>query len=446
MTDLLMGIDIGTTLCKAVVVSPDGREVSHGQRATPWTPMPTGAEINACDVAEASVAAALDALAAAPDGVVRGVGVCSMGETGFMLDAHGEALAPGIAWHDVRGEAEAERMASELGAAEFTRRTGLPVGPYWTAPKFEALLAARPEVAEGRRWLSVAEWVVAWLGGEEVAELSLASRTGFLDVAERAWWPEAVERLGLRSDVLPPLVNAGTPAGSVRRVRGLEGAVLTVGGHDHPCASVGAGATRPGDVLDSCGTAEAIVASIAAPAAPDRIADSAARGITIGCHVVPERMVLLGFFKAGLALRRFLRLLGVEGVGEARDALDREALEAELGALEVGGMAQDLQHVAGIGADATRGSIWRAAQESAARETARILREMEEVAGPRDRLVVAGGWTWSEAYRAIKREVLGSFDVPDVVEAGARGAALFGGVAAGLYGTVQELPVCAVTR
>jgi sugar (pentulose or hexulose) kinase len=235
-------------------------------------------------------------------------------------------------------------------------------------------------------------------------------------------------------------VRAGTPTGSVRRVRELRGAMLSIAGHDHPCASVGAGATALRDVFDSCGTAEAIVTSTTAPVAAELTAEAVARGITVGCHVVPRRAVLLGFFKAGLALDRFLRLLGVDGAGEARDALDRESLDAVAGSLVVEGMADDLQRVTGIGPDASRGSIWRAAQEAAAREAARILGLMEEVAGLRERLVVGGGWARSAAYRAIKREVLGSFEVPDVAEAGARGAALFGGLAAGLYGSVHELP------
>ncbi|HEX5149729.1 MAG TPA: FGGY family carbohydrate kinase, partial [Candidatus Limnocylindrales bacterium] len=205
MTDLLMGIDVGTTLCKAAVVTLEGREVAHGQRPTPWTTVDTGAEVDPHALAEACVGAALDALAAAPDGIVRGIGVCSMGETGVMLGERGEPMAPGIAWHDLRGGPEAERMARDLGAERFVRRTGLPLGQFWTAPKFAALASERPEVAGGRRWLSVAEWIVRWLGGEEVAELSLASRTGFLDVSDVAWWPEALEWAGLSLDVVPPL-------------------------------------------------------------------------------------------------------------------------------------------------------------------------------------------------------------------------------------------------
>lgn len=440
MTDLLLGIDVGTTFCKAAVVTPAGREIAHARRPTPWVSVPTGAEVDPRALARSCVDAALEALSRAPAGTVRGIGVCSMGETGVMVDASGDPVAPGIAWHDSRGGPEAQRLADELGSSTFTSRTGLPIRSTWTAAKIEALLRSYPEVATGRRWLSVADWVVAWLGGDQVAEPSLASRTGFLDVSRRTWWPEALERVGLSAGILPPLVPAGTAVGRVARVEALAGAVLTIAGHDHPCASVGAGATAPTDVHDSCGTAEAILRSIPAPADPDLMLAAAARGITCGCHVVPERQVLLGSFRAGMALRRFLRLLDVDDVGETREALDRQALAARIGPLQVGGMAEDRQRVAEIGDEANSGALWRAAQEAAARETARILGELEEVAGPATRLVVTGGWARSEAYRAIKREALGPFLVPDVAEAGARGAALFGGRAAGLFNDVEDFP------
>ena len=446
MTDLLMGIDVGTTLCKAAVVTSDGHEVAHGQRPAPWIAVPTGAEVDPHALAEASVGAALDALAAAPDGIVRGIGVCSMGETGVMLDERGEPIAPGIAWHDVRGGPEAERMARDLGADHFVRRTGLPVGPFWTAAKFAALAAERPKVTGGRRWLSVAEWIVRWLGGDAVAELSLASRTGFLAVSEVAWWPDALEWAGLSPDVVPPLVLAGTPAGRVSRIRDLEGAILTVTGHDHPCASVGAGAFGPSDALDSCGTAEAILRSAEAPMPAEVMERAASLGITAGRHVVPGRLVVLGFFKAGIALKRFLRLLGVEDIGPERDELDRRALATSSDALEVLDIVEDVHRIEGIGGRATPEALWRAALEAAGHETARILDELASVAGPHGRLVVAGGWTRSQAYRSIKREVIGPFEVPDVSEAGARGAALFGGLAAGLFDRVEDFPQPATTR
>jgi sugar (pentulose or hexulose) kinase len=440
--DLLLGIDVGTTLCKAAVVTAAGEEIAHGQRSTPWTSVPTGAEIDPKKLADAAIAAAVDAAASVPEGHVLGIGVTSMGETGVPLDEHGEPMAPGIAWHDSRGVPEAERLASDIGEREFTQRTGLPIGPSWTIVKYAGLRATIPEVVSARRWLSVAEWVTRSLGGDEVAELSLASRTGLLDIADVAWWPEGLDWAVIPSSVMPPLVLAGTPAGRVTAIPELRGAVVTVAGHDQPCGAVGAGATGSGDTLDSCGTAEAILRGIRRPIPNGMIEAATSRELTAGCHVLPDQTALLGFFKAGLALKRFLRLLGTEDVGEERDQLDREASAVPLGAdgLVVRNIAENTAAVTGVGSNASRGALWRAAIEATARQSAVIVRNVDEVAGRTERLVVAGGWIRSEAYRAIKQEVQGPFDAPDVVGAAARGAALFGGLAAGLYASVEEFP------
>ena len=83
--------------------------------------------------------------------------------------------------------------------------------------------------------------------------------------------------------------------------------------------------------------------------------------------------------------------------------------------------------------------IWRAAADAVAAEVDALLRATAEVAGPHRRIVVTGGWARDEAVRASKAR-FGAVEAPPVVEAGARGAALMAGVAAGLYASVDELP------
>ena len=70
-----------------------------------------------------------------------------------------------------------------------------------------------PESERGVRWLSVGEWVVHRLGGEQGAELSLASRTGLLDLHARGWWDEALAWAGAPAGLLPEPAFAGTPLG-----------------------------------------------------------------------------------------------------------------------------------------------------------------------------------------------------------------------------------------
>ena len=111
MTDLLLGLDLGTTSCKAAVVTPDGAEIAHGQAPIVWTPVTTGAEIAPVGFLECALAAARAALAELDDPRVVGLGVSSMAETGVLLGRDGEPVVPSIAWYD----SESSRAAAAGG-------------------------------------------------------------------------------------------------------------------------------------------------------------------------------------------------------------------------------------------------------------------------------------------------------------------------------------------
>jgi sugar (pentulose or hexulose) kinase len=435
---LLVGVDVGTTACKVAVVGFDGIELAHGRAPTPWRTVPTGAELDPAALLAAVLEAIEDAVRAAPEGGVVAVGVTSMAETGVLLDGRGDPVVPAIAWHDARGEDEARLLEDELGE-QFTARTGLPPTRLCSLAKYRWLRANDPRAEAGVRWLGVAEWIVHALGGDQVAELSLASRTGFLDVAGSGWWDDAVAWSGAPAGLLPEPHAAGSRAGTASTAP-VARAVLTVAGHDHLCAAVGAGATRDGDLLDSCGSAEAFVRAVQPPVGASEVARAVEGGVTVGWHVFGGREALLGGFRSGLALQRFLDLLGVDEDG--RDALDAAAVGAPPGAggLRVLDPTGEGTALAGIGDGVSPGLVWRAALEATQRHGAAIRATIEDVAGPTERLVVSGGWARAHGVRSVKREVLGPFEQPPVTEAGARGAALLAGLAAGVFGSVEELP------
>lgn len=435
---LLLGLDAGTTACKAAVIDESGREVSHGRSPTPWRAVPTGAEIDPAGFVACAIEAAGEALAAAPAGRVAAVGVAGMAETGVLLDDRGEPVVPSIAWHDARGADQARRLAADLGEERFTSRAGVPAGPLCTLVKYRWMREHGDDAARGVRWLNVPEWIVRGLGGDEVSELSLACRTGMLDVHARAWWDEALAWAGAPPGLMPEPAEAGTPAGTVspEALPAAAGAVLAVGGHDHLSAAVGAGAAGEGDVLDSCGTAEAWVRAVA-PLPPERVAGSVARGITVGWHAVPGRQALLGSIRTGAILQRVLDLLGVPA--ESRAALERAALDAEPGGLELRGIRAETLELHGIGREVSPARVWRAALESTGAAGAGVLGDMAGVAGPHTRLVVTGGWAEGEAARAVKAAHLGPFEHAPEGFTGARGAALTAGRAAGLW-SIDEAP------
>ncbi len=412
---ILLGIDVGTTSVKAAAFDSDLAELSHGRAPTPWV----GTELDPYALLDAALEAAAAALA--PDASVAAIGVAGMAETGVLVDDDGRPVVPSIAWHDPRGAGEARRIAAEL--PEFSERTGLPATTLCTLAKYAWMRAHWPDASRGTRWINIAEWIVQGLGGDRRAESSLASRTGFYDLHTGGPWEPALRWAGAPEGLAPPHLAAGTPMG---RAAGdidprLRGAVLAVGGHDHLAAAVGAGAAGEGDVLDSCGTAEAILRATP-PLEPDVVGRAVAEGFTVGWHAIAGRFVLQGAVWAGEALQAVCDLLGVPP--EARDELEAAALEADPGSLALHGLDDDSLTITGLTGGASPGALYRAALERIGADGASTLARMAALAGPASRLVVTGGWAEGIAAQAVKRAHLGPFEHDREIFAGARGAAI----------------------
>lgn len=438
---LLLGIDVGTTSCKAAVVDAGGRELSCGRAATPWQAVPTGAELDP-DALMAAVEGAAAAALAAGEGPVLAVGVTGMAETGALLGADGRATAPLIAWHDSRGREEAERFDAELGRDVFSARTGLAWSEMPSLFKLAWLRRHRPKTDLATTWLNVGELVIHRLGGEPRAELSLASRTGWLVQQRRAWWDDALRWAGVTSGLLPEPVQAGAPVGRVApgRLGRASGAVLSIAGHDHLAAAVGAGVVDDADILNSCGTAEALVRAVPGPLSETETLAAVRSRLSVGVHVVPDRQALQAGTRSGIVLQRILDLLGV-GPGD-RAELAAAAIASPAGAegIRLVDGAAERASLVGIPRDVTPGLVWRAAIESVQGDTAVRLAAMRSLGGPARELVAVGGWLQDDAVRAVKAGVLGPFERSPVAEAGCRGAALIAGVAAGVFPDVLHLP------
>src|SRR5690606_38844380 len=113
-----------------------------------------------------------------------------------------------------------------------------------------------------RGWSGLPEHAVRVLGEDRIAERSLAARTGLVDVVAGRWDPELLAWAGVSHVDLPELRPAGSPGGRV--LDGVcAGAVLTVAGHDHVTAAIGADAHDRRTAFDSLGTGEALIAQIA---------------------------------------------------------------------------------------------------------------------------------------------------------------------------------------
>jgi sugar (pentulose or hexulose) kinase len=214
--------------------------------------------------------------------------------------------------------------------------------------------------------------------------------------------------------------------------------VLTVVGHDHQAAAVGVGATGEGDEVDSCGTAEAIVRTIPAHLKDEQVRDLAQAGVTTDWSIQSGRWSLLAGTEGGLAMQRVLNALGVDK--GSFTALDAAALDSPQGRVHIEGIGTDAVHLRNIGDGVTPGELWRAVVEAATDEVTKLHNSMTDIVGEHQEIIVTGGWSRSAALMAAKRRRLGTLRLSSVQEAGAQGAAIYAGRAAGVLTSDGVIP------
>lgn len=453
--ELLIGVDLGTTDTKAVLTTVDGVTVGFARRPTSWTRTAqgrlesTGAVLT--DTVLTTIREALRGHAKRTGGAatVLGVGIAGLAESGVVLDGSGRETSPVIAWFDDRGVGELRAADPQL-TASFSARTGLPIGAQWSLAKLLWLRREGLVLDAGSRWLNVPEFVAWALTGQQVSEPSLASRTALVDQATARPWGQALAALGVGEGFLPDSVPAGQPAGRVTHriaVPELAGAVVTVAGHDHPVAAVGAGAAGPQDVFNSCGTAEVLVRSVPRILVDDERTALVGLGIDVGRHVLPGHTVLIGGLRSGLVMSRVLAMLGADDpVGRA--ALDRrwQAGAAEPASVSVTGASiVDNDVTIRVRDGVTPDDTWAATVGHLAAQTRSLLDATASVVGAHTSAVAAGGWTRMRSVRESKSAVIQRLTFCPVEQPGARGAAVFAGCAAGA-GTVDELAQSFVAR
>jgi sugar (pentulose or hexulose) kinase len=433
--EALVGIDLGTTMSKALVRRRTGEQLALVATSTPWTTTPDGGTETR---AECFVDVAVDLLRrgyerASADAPLRvsAVAVAGLAESGVLLDGSGRPPTPVVAWFDRRGAQQVDSISfrnNDFGV-EFVRRTGLPWDCQASVAKLLWFVDDGLELTPAHRWLSVPEYVVHRLGGQLVHEPSLASRTGLLDQATGRPWLDGADELGLPPTLLPARQPYGESVGTLHHAglpKGLQGAALLVGGHDHPVAAVGVGATGADELLNSTGTADVVVRTLPGAVSDEQRERLVGQGISVGMHVLPGTSALIGGVRGGLLLRRVLGLLGVTTAAQ-RDALDRAALAVGSlpAGLEISGAGPTGDDVIlRVRDDADPATIWAAATRYTARETRVLLDLIEAIVGPHARAVASGGWTRMASVRTAKAAVIDHLTFSDLSEPVVAGAAL----------------------
>lgn len=426
---------MGTSGVKAVAIAADGSVRGRAERPYELlTPRPGWAEQDPEDWWRASEAAMADL--DVPD--VAGIGLSGQMHGLVALDSADRVLRPAILWNDQRTAAQCIEIEERIGLERLIGLTGNRALTGFTAPKLLWVRENEPDVyAAIRHVLLPKDYVRLRLTGERAIDVADASGTLLFDVAGRRWSDEVLEALELPNEWLPRVLESPEPSGATR-----SGVPVAAGAGDQAAGALGAGVDRPGPVSVALGTSGVVFAAL-----PEFAADPEAR-VHVFCHAVPRRWHAMGVMLSAAGSLRWLR---DALVGESYDELISEAAHWPPGA--EGAMFQPYlagertPHAdpnaraafVGLSLRHDRGALVRALLEGVAfglRDSLELLREL----GVRPEVGrVTGGGARSELWLRIAASVLGLPLERTVVEEGAAyGAALLGGVAAGVYASVEE--------
>ena len=330
---MTIGIDIGTSEVKALLLGPDQRVIgSAGAALTVSRPHPGHSEQNPADWWAATQAALVALRAAHPAeyAATEAIGLSGQMHGAVLLDAQDRVLRPAILWNDTRCAAECTEMMAELPA--LSDLGGSLAMPGFTAPKLRWVARHEPELfRQVARVLLPKDHVRLMLTGEHVSDLSDASGTLWLDVRRRDWSDELLALTGLTRAHMPRLVEGSEAGGrlkaEVAQALGLRpGTVVAGGAGDNAASAVGMGAVEAGQGFLSLGTSGVLFV-----VTPD-YQPNAASATHAFCHAVPGRWHQMSvMLSAASALQWVSDLLGAANAGEvatraaALGASDRSA-------------------------------------------------------------------------------------------------------------------------
>ncbi len=281
---MFLGIDIGTSSVKAVVV--DDKDTVVEQASAPLDvsrPHAGWSEQNPADWWSATNAA-VTALPAAHRKAVKAVGLSGQMHGATLLDASDRPLRPAILWNDGRSEAQ----CAVLEKAEPRSRdiTGNIAMPGFTAPKLVWVREKEPQIFKSTRCVLLPkDYVRLLMTGEKASDCSDSAGTLWLDVAKRTWSPEMLAATGLDVSHMPKLVEGSDATGTLRadvaQSWGMERVPVAGGGGDNAAGAAGIGVVKPGDAFLSLGTSGVLF--LVTP----RFLPNAARAVHAFCHCLP---------------------------------------------------------------------------------------------------------------------------------------------------------------
>jgi xylulokinase len=429
----LVGLDVGTSAVKGLAIDDDGTVLARAEAGYPLhTPRPGWAEQNPEDWWRATENV-LERLGAAA-GMPAGIGLSGQMHGLVALDGQDRVLRPAILWNDQRTIAQCRQIEQRIGLERLIALTGNRALPGFTAPKLLWLAEHEPDVhARMTRALLPKDYVRLRLCGEHATDVSDASGTLLLDVAQRRWSEEVLAALELEPAILPPVLESPEVSGISPR-----GVPVAAGAGDQAAGALGVGVVAPGPVSVVLGTSGVVFAALA------RFQSDELGRVHAFCHAVPGAWHAMGvMLSAAGSLAWLAQTLGPDTAFDELIAAAADWPAGTEGLLFAPYLAGErTPHVdpdargafVGLSLRHDRGALARAVLEGVAFGLRDSLDLVAGLGLAPTLARVSGGGSRSELWLQIVASVL---DLPlqrvAVDEGAAFGAAILGGVAAGTW-------------
>lgn len=456
----LLGLDIGTTGCKAILFDSDGTLLAKASREYAVNiPHPQWAEQDIENVWILAQEAIRETLVAARINEITAISLSVHGEAVTPVDERGCALRPTILGMDTRTDAQNHWLRERFGGEGLFQRTGMPVHTINTLPKLLWLKEYEPQVwKRASKFLLVEDFLIQKMTGRAAVSECLASRTQLYNLNEGKWDEAILSALELDSAKLAEVLPSGSVAGSLSpdlvSVFGLSHPPLVVtGGHDQACGALGVGLTVPGLASVSTGTAEVVEVALPSPVLSQPLYEG---NISVYHHVVPGLFLAMTLnHSGGMSLRWFRDGFCEPQIYESAQAntdaydLILARASAEPTSLLVlphfsgsGTPTFDTQSKAailGLTFGTTRADLAKAILEGLTYEL-RVNLDLLKTGGVKiDVLRAIGGGAKSRLWLQLKADITGIPVVtPRITEAAGFGAALLAGVGSGVFPSAAD--------
>ncbi len=462
-----MGIDIGTTGCKAGVFDGDGRLLALAYREYPLsTPRRGWAELDSQLVMDQCVAVIHEAASRVEGDALAALGISCQGEAFTPIGkaagqgGDGDYLCGAMVSSDARAYELMQPWSRQFGAERLYEISGHTSHPMFTLFKFLWLRENRPRIWEtAEKFYCFEELLQRRLGIEPAISFPLAGRTMIFDVRRHQWSDEILASLGLDASRLARPVASGTVVGrippAVAEELGLPAGVKVVaGGHDQPCGALGAGVVEPGRAMYATGTVECICPAFEKPIIDKRLFEN---NVCTYDYTIPGMYTTAVYSLTGGNLLQWFRDQWAQSEVQLAKRTGKNVYELILA--EMATEPTDLSvlpyftpsgtpyfdakvpaAILGLRLDTTRGQVLRGLLEGVALEMRLNVDILDRCGLAISEFRAIGGGAKNPLLTQLKADVLGRpITTLEVTEAGCLGVAMLASAADGDVARLREL-------